>query len=103
MTGSFSNLIDKAMKIREAKGEAKHGPLNLETDPRDFVDEGIEELIDCLNYLGWAMLQGKLPFCKWVSLDRDCRFMIWRLGKEDAWKASGMALETMKRGSIGHE
>jgi hypothetical protein len=53
--------------------------LNLERDPRDFIQEGIEELIDFLNYIELAMLQGKLSLCKWFFLDKDCRFMIWRL------------------------
>ena len=65
---NFNDRIDEAKRLRMARGEAKHGPLDLENDPRDFVDEGIEELIDCLNYLEIAMLQGKLSFCKWYSI-----------------------------------
>ena len=76
---SVSDWIDDEKALRMAKGEKKHGPLNLETDPRDFIQEGIEELVDFLNYLEMAMLQGKVPFCKWVSIDRDTRFTIYRL------------------------
>jgi hypothetical protein len=87
---SLNRKIDEAKRIRMVKGEAKHGPLDLERDPRDFIDEAIEELIDCLNYLEMAMLQGKLPFCRWASIDRDVRFVIWRLTeKENPTKNGG--------------
>jgi len=79
---SFNERIDDLKVKRMIRGERKHGPLNLETDPRDFIQEGIEELIDFLNYLEMAMLQGKLPFCKWASIDRDIRFTIFRLTGE---------------------
>jgi hypothetical protein len=83
---SWNERIDDLKTKRMIQGERKHGPLNLETDPRDFieegVEEGVEELIDFLNYLEMAMLQGKLPFCKWVMLDKDVRFTIWRLRNE---------------------
>jgi hypothetical protein len=82
-----NDWIDDQKKLRMIMGERKHGPLNLETDPRDFIEEALEELIDCLNYLEWAMLQGKLPFCQWVLIDRDVRFTIWRLREENAEKA----------------
>jgi hypothetical protein len=76
---SWNERIDDLKLKRMLQGERKHGALNLETDPRDFVQEGIEELIDFLNYLELAMLQGKLPFCRWASIDREIRFTIWRL------------------------
>ena len=76
---SFSNRIDDLKKARMARGEKKHGPLNLKTDPRDFIEEGIEELVDFLNYSEMAMLQGKLPFCTWSSTDQTVRFVIYRL------------------------
>lgn len=95
---SLNNWIDEAKRKRMVKGEKKHGPLDLDRDPRNFIQEAVEELIDALNYLEIAMYQGKLPFCKWFSVDRDIRFTIWRLGKEDFRKASGMALEARKGG-----
>ena len=76
---SMNDRIDALKAERMAQGEKKHGPLNLEMDPRNFIEEGIEELVDFLNYAEMAMLQGKLSFCKWASLDKDCRFLIWRL------------------------
>ena len=84
---SLNNQIDDLKMKRMLQGERKHGPLNLETDPRNFIQEAIEELIDCLNFLEMAMLQGKIGFCKWVSIDQDVRFMIWRLreGELPGW------------------
>lgn len=79
MTGNFSNLIDKAMKIREAKGEAKYGLINPLNDYRCFVDEALEEILDSLNYLQWAMEKGEMGFCKWFLIDKDLRFTIFRL------------------------
>ena len=79
MDMNVNQWIDEQKKKRMVQGQKKHGPLNLKTDPRDFIQEGTEELIDFLNYLEIAMYQGKMPFCKWASLDKDCRFVIWRL------------------------
>lgn len=63
MDESFSNRIDGFKAKRMTEGEKRHGPLNLETDPRDFIQEGIEELVDFLNYMEMAMLRGNLRFC----------------------------------------
>lgn len=76
---TWNDRIDDLKMKRMVEGERKHGPLNLETDSRNFIEEGIEELIDFLNYLEMSMLQGKLPFCKWASIDREIRFTVWRL------------------------
>ena len=97
--GSFNDWIDNQKKLRMAMGERKHGLLNLETDQRNFIEEAIEELIDCLNYLEIAMLQGKLPFCKWALIDQDVRFTIWRLREEDSQEASTTRLERVKSAS----
>jgi hypothetical protein len=80
---SWNDRIDEQKRLRMVKGEKKHGPLDLERDPRNFIEEGIEELIDALNYLEIAMLQGKLPFCHWFLMDRDIRFSIVRLEKRE--------------------
>jgi hypothetical protein len=76
---TFSKYVDSLKTKRMLQGEGKYGPLNLATDPRDFIQECIEEGIDFLNYLEMAMFQGKLSFCKWVSIDQDIRFTIFRL------------------------
>ena len=75
----FDDRIDAEKTKRLLLGERKHGPLNLETDRRDFIQEGVEELIDFLNYVEFAMLQGKVSFCKWASIDKDIRFIVFRL------------------------
>lgn len=76
---SFNDKIDEQKRDRLIHGEKNQGVLDLNTDPRDFIKEGVEELIDFLNYIEFAMLQGKVSFCKWVSLDKDLRFLLWRL------------------------
>ena len=87
---SFNDRIDALKVERMLRGEGKHGPLDLTTDLRDFIQEGIEELIDFLNYLEIAMWQGKIGFCKWASIDQDVRFTIWRLiDSEGKWSGKG--------------
>ncbi len=56
----FSGLEAEGWFVNGLHLTRKHGPLDLETDPRDFIEEGIEELVDFLNYIELAMLQGKL-------------------------------------------
>jgi hypothetical protein len=87
---NFNDRIDDLKTKRMLQGERKHGPLNLETDPRDFIQEGIEELIDFLNYAEIAMLQGRIPFCRWASIDRDVRFIVWRLTGTGRWSGLGV-------------
>jgi len=79
---SFNRKIDEAMKIREARGEAKYGLIDPLNDYRCFVDETLEEILDSLNYLQWAMEKGEIPFCKWFLVDKDLRFTIFRLIEE---------------------
>ncbi len=52
----MNDRIDALKRERMAQGEKEHGSLNLQTHPRDFIQEGIEELIDFLNYAEFAML-----------------------------------------------
>jgi hypothetical protein len=76
---SWSDRIDTARKLREIKGEVKYGPINPLSDPRCFVDEAHEELLDSLNYLQWSMEKGEIGFCRWAMIDREIRFTITRL------------------------
>jgi len=46
---------------RLMNGLKTYGCLDLETDPRDFVTEAEEELLDCVNYLRFAQGRGELP------------------------------------------
>lgn len=74
-----NHRIDDERKLREIEGESKYGPIDPVNDPRSFVQEAHEELLDSLNYLEWAMLKGEMGFCKWVLIDRELRFTITRL------------------------
>ena len=60
-------------KERMVKGEIKHGPLNLLTDPRDFVQEAIEEVIDGLNYIQFAFDKGQLDHVSYLKIDEALR------------------------------
>ena len=60
--------IDAARKAREISGETKYGPINPLNDPRCFLQEANEELLDSLNYLEWSMLKGEMAFCKWYLI-----------------------------------
>jgi len=93
---SLNDWIDEEKKLRMVIGEKKHGPLDLDRDPRVFIEEAFEELIDALNYIEISMLQGKLPFCKWVSVDRDVRFTIWRLTEGVRVDGAGKDLDAFK-------
>ena len=78
---NFNDRIDEAKRLRMARGEAKHGPLDLENDPRDFVDEGIEDRLI-------ASIIWKLPCCRGSSpsvsgiIYQTLRFMIFRVVDE---------------------
>ncbi len=74
--------IEQMKTQRMIRGECKHGSLDLENDPRDFVREGIEELIDFLNYWEFAMLQGKVSFCKWSEIDEWIRIALCGVREE---------------------
>lgn len=81
---TLNSRIDTLKEERMIHGEKTHGRLDLQTDPRDFIQEGIEELVDFLNYLEFAMLQGRIGFCKWFQIQRDIRFTIWRVTASNA-------------------
>ena len=80
---SLNDWIDEEKRLRMVMGEKKHGLLDLTQDPRVFIEEAIEELLDALNYLEFAMLQGRIGFCKWATVDQDIRFTIKRMEKTD--------------------
>ena len=73
---SVNQWIDGEKKKRMVQGQKKHGPLNLKTDHRDFIQEGIEELVDFLNYWEFAMYQGRVFFCEWNELDEWARIIL---------------------------
>jgi hypothetical protein len=58
---------------RMIQGACKHGPLNLSTDSRNFVQEAIEEVIDCLNYIQFAFEKGQLNRVSYQKIDKVLR------------------------------
>lgn len=69
----MNNLIDMLRKERMVKGESKHGPLNLSTDSRDFVQEAIEEVIDGLNYIQFAFDKEQIDHVSYLKIDKALR------------------------------
>jgi hypothetical protein len=69
----MDELINLLKKERMTKEEVKHGVINLGTDPRDFLQEAIEEIIDCQNYLEWAFEKGQLDHVSYLKIDKSLR------------------------------
>jgi hypothetical protein len=65
---TWNNRIDEARKKREIQGQRKYGFIHPLSDPRCFVREAREELLDGLNYLQWSMEKGEMTFCAWVEV-----------------------------------
>lgn len=65
--------IDRLRKEREKRFEPKYGPIHPETDPRCFIKETIDELLDALNYSEWGMLKGEILPRGFKKIDRDIR------------------------------
>jgi hypothetical protein len=61
--------IDEARKEREAQ----HGPISPMTDPRCFLREAVEELLDSLNYAEWSYRKGEINTKRWRWLNSDLR------------------------------
>lgn len=66
----MDNLIKILKRERLIRGEVKHGPLNLSTDLRNFIQEAIEEVIDGLNYIQFAFEKGQLNQTSYSKIDR---------------------------------
>ncbi len=69
----MDNLIEMLKKERMTAGEVKHGPLDLSTDQRDFVQEAVEEVIDCLNYIQFAFEKSQLDRTSYLKIDKALR------------------------------
>ena len=48
--------IEHEANQRYLMGVKKHGELDLSTDPRNFITEALEELVDAYNYVNWAIM-----------------------------------------------
>ena len=58
--------IVKLIKNRLVKGEKRYGKENIMSDGRDFVEEALEEALDCAVYLAGHLIEiqeknNKLP------------------------------------------
>ncbi len=52
----LEKVIKEALARYDA-GRAKYGPLDLDTDERDFIEEMEAELLDCINYAAFQILR----------------------------------------------
>ena len=55
MNKKILNLIEQ----RLAKGEKRYGKENISSDGRDFVQEALEEALDCAVYLAAKLIEIK--------------------------------------------
>ena len=53
----MNNQIVKLIKGRLVKGEERYGKQNIVSDGRDFVQEALEEALDCSVYLAGQLLE----------------------------------------------
>ena len=59
---------------RLAKGEKRYGKENIASDGRDFVQESLEEALDCAVYLAGHIieLQEKIKSSKYQCTGYEC-------------------------------
>lgn len=50
-------VVIREALIKYDNGRAKYGPLSLDTDGRDFLQEAEAELLDCINYCVFQILR----------------------------------------------
>ena len=69
----MNNQIVKLIRKRLVKGEERYGRQNIASDGRDFVQEALEEALDCSVYLAGQLIeiQEKLKNKKKL-LDYEC-------------------------------
>ena len=53
----MNNQIVKLIKKRLVKGEERYGKQNIASDGRDFVQEALEEALDCSVYLAGCLIE----------------------------------------------
>jgi len=53
----MNNQIVKLIKKRLVKGEERYGRQNIASDGRDFVQEALEEALDCSVYLAGQLIE----------------------------------------------
>ena len=57
-TQDVQTVIEECLD-RHIEGEKKYGVLDIDSDPRDFVDEMIEEFSDIVNYTVYHIIRLK--------------------------------------------
>ena len=55
----MNNQIVKLIRNRLVKGEERYGKENIISDGRDFVQEALEEALDCAVYLAGHLIEIK--------------------------------------------
>ena len=55
----MNNQIVKLIEKRLVKGEKRYGKENIISDGRDFVQEALEEALDCAVYLAGHLIEIK--------------------------------------------
>ena len=53
----MNNQIVKLIRKRLVKGEERYGKQNIASDGRDFVQEALEEALDCSVYLAGRLIE----------------------------------------------
>lgn len=81
----MDSWIEKACTQRILEGVRRHGVINPCTDPRCFLKESIEELLDCLNYCKWGYEKGQISEKDWQHVDQITRYTIGIIEKSCPW------------------
>ena len=70
----MNNQIVKLIRKRLVKGEERYGKQNIASDGRDFIQESLEEALDCAVYLAGHLIeiQEKSKFPKSQSTGDEC-------------------------------
>ena len=53
----MNNQIVKLIRKRLVKGEQRYGKENIISDGRDFIQEALEEALDCSVYLAGQLIE----------------------------------------------
>ena len=53
----MNNQIVKLIRKRLVKGEERYGKENIASDGRDFIQESLEEALDCAVYLAGHIIE----------------------------------------------
>ena len=53
----MNNQIVKLIRKRLVKGEERYGKENIASDGRDFIQEALEEALDCSVYLAGQLIE----------------------------------------------